>query len=96
SNILDIKDSKDDIKSFDFTDKPSYELPRNSLLDFEKEKHRANIEIFNPGESVVHKKFGKGIVISATPIGNDIHYEIAFDSVGTKNLLGLYAKLRRE
>ena len=34
-------------------------------------------------------------MISASPVGNDIHYEIAFDSVGTKNLLGLYAKLEK-
>ncbi len=52
-------------------------------------------ETFKPGDSVMHKKFGRGIVIDATPVGNDIHYEIAFESVGTKNLLGLYAKLQR-
>lgn len=52
-------------------------------------------ETFKAGDRVRHKKFGCGTVISAEPIGNDIHYEIAFDSVGTKNLLGLYASLTK-
>ena len=58
-------------------------------------KPKVSGETFKVGDSVVHKKFGRGIVIDATPVGNDIHYEIAFESVGTKNLLGLYAKLQR-
>lgn len=71
-------------------------VPENSLLS------RGNSsaptqggEIFRPGDCVIHKKFGRGIIIEATPVGNDVHYEIAFESVGTKNLLGLYAKLQK-
>ncbi len=56
---------------------------------------KTSMETFRAGDIVMHKKFGRGIVIDATPIGNDVHYEIAFESVGTKNLLGLYAKLQR-
>ncbi len=51
---------------------------------------------FTAGDRVVHKKFGAGLVIAAEQVGNDVRYEIAFDSVGKKNLLGLYAKLERE
>ncbi len=50
---------------------------------------------FKVGDRVKHIKFGEGIIINATPVGSDMHYEIAFESVGTKNLLGLYAKLER-
>ncbi|MBQ8807954.1 MAG: ATP-binding domain-containing protein, partial [Clostridia bacterium] len=72
------------------------EKPENSLT-FKKngpDVHSSG-ESFRVGECVIHKKFGRGIIIDATPVGNDIHYEIAFESVGTKNLLGLYAKLQK-
>ncbi|MBQ3109984.1 MAG: UvrD-helicase domain-containing protein [Clostridia bacterium] len=51
---------------------------------------------FKVGDRVKHKKFGAGLITAAESIGNDVRYEIAFDSVGTKNLLGLYAKLEKE
>ncbi len=47
------------------------------------------------GDAVSHAKFGEGVVISAEPVGNDVHYKINFSSVGEKNLLGLYAKLTK-
>lgn len=51
---------------------------------------------FKVGDRVKHKKFGGGLIVASEPVGNDVRYEIAFDSVGTKNLLGLYAKLEKE
>ena len=39
------------------------------------------------GEMVVHDAFGKGMVISITPMGGDALLEIAFDNVGTKRLM---------
>lgn len=51
---------------------------------------------FKVGDRVRHKKFGAGLITQAESIGNDVRYEITFDSVGKKNLLGLYAKLERE
>ena len=51
---------------------------------------------FKVGDRVKHKKFGAGLVTQAENVGNDVRYEIAFDSVGVKNLLGLYAKLEKE
>ena len=52
-------------------------------------------QIFKTGDCVIHKKFGRGIILSAAPVGNDVHYEIAFENYGTKNLLGMYAKLTK-
>ena len=70
--------------------------PESSLFSYSAAPTpKSNGEIFRAGDCVIHKKFGRGIVIDATPVGNDIHYEIAFESVGTKNLLGLYAKLQK-
>ncbi len=42
---------------------------------------------FSIGDRVHHKAFKDGLVVSASPVGNDILLEIAFDSVGTKRLL---------
>lgn len=55
-------------------------------------------ELFSAGERVVHPKFGKGIILAATRLGGgaDVMYEVAFDEVGTKKLMGNYAKLKRE
>jgi len=50
---------------------------------------------FTVGDMVSHKTFGKGMVISAQPIGNDVLLEIAFDKEGTKKLMAKYAKLEK-
>ena len=38
------------------------------------------------GDMVQHKAFGKGMVLTANPVGGDVLLEIAFDGVGTKRL----------
>ena len=43
--------------------------------------------LFEKGESVEHKAFGTGLVISVSPMGGDALLEIAFDGVGTKRLM---------
>ena len=53
------------------------------------------IATFSIGEMVHHKKFGNGTILKATQVGNDCHLEIAFDSVGTKNLMAAYANLTK-
>lgn len=42
---------------------------------------------FQQGEMVEHKSFGKGMIVSMTPMGGDHLVEIAFDKVGTKRLM---------
>ena len=39
------------------------------------------------GDMVLHKAFGKGMVLSVLPMGNDALLEIAFDEIGTKKLM---------
>ena len=51
---------------------------------------------FSPGDIVSHRKFGRGMVLSVTPSGGDVRIEIAFDTVGTKSLMGAFAKLKKE
>ncbi|MCY1714007.1 ATP-dependent helicase [Caproiciproducens galactitolivorans] len=50
---------------------------------------------FKAGDCVSHKTFGKGMVLSASPMGNDTLLEIAFDKVGTKKLMANFARLQR-
>ena len=97
-DIIELTDDKSDV----FVSRVNFDrgmVPENSLVS--KSNPAVSrpagkmAEVFKPGECVIHKKFGRGIVLSATPVGNDTHYEIAFDSVGTKNLLGLYARLTK-
>ncbi len=50
---------------------------------------------FKKGDCVLHKKFGKGMVIGVQPLGNDILLEVAFDTVGTKRLMEKMARLEK-
>ena len=42
---------------------------------------------FRAGTMVEHQTFGRGMVITATPMGSDALLEIAFDNHGTRKLL---------
>lgn len=50
---------------------------------------------FKPGDSVSHRVFGDGVVSRATPMGNDMLLEIAFQKVGTKKLMAKMANLKK-
>ena len=45
------------------------------------------------GDMVQHKAFGKGMVLTATPVGGDVLLEIAFDGVGTKKMFAKTASV---
>lgn len=48
-----------------------------------------------PGDTVKHKKFGEGMILTVTPQNGDVQLEIAFDNVGTKTLMASFAKLTK-
>lgn len=50
---------------------------------------------FSPGDTVMHKKFGRGKVVSTVPLGNDIKIVIDFENEGTKNLMAMFANLKK-
>ena len=52
-------------------------------------------ETLSAGDRVLHPTFGEGDILSAKPMGADVLYEVAFDRVGTKKLMGTYAKLKK-
>ena len=47
------------------------------------------------GDTVRHKTFGTGIILSMTAMGNDSLLEVAFDRAGTKKLMANFAKLEK-
>lgn len=53
-------------------------------------------ETFSAGQAVSHPIFGDGMVLSAKPMGNDVMYEVAFDKVGTKKIMGNFAKMSKK
>lgn len=53
-------------------------------------------EEFKAGDTVLHKTFGEGMVLSAVKMGNDTLMEIAFEKVGTKKIFANFAKLTKK
>jgi len=47
----------------------------------------------NKGDMIQHKAFGRGLVLTATPVGGDTLLEIAFDGVGTKRMFAKTASV---
>ncbi len=50
---------------------------------------------FKVGDTVEHKTFGKGMIVSAKAMGGDMLLEIAFDTCGTKKVMAKMAKLTK-
>ena len=51
--------------------------------------------LFSVGDMVLHKVFGKGMIVSAEPMGSDTMLEVAFDKVGTKTLMANFCKMEK-
>ncbi len=54
-----------------------------------------NLKMLSEGDRVRHFTFGDGEILSVRPMGSDVLYEVAFDRVGTKKMMGNYAKLKK-
>lgn len=50
---------------------------------------------YRVGDTVLHKAFGTGLIVFATPMANDTLLEVAFDKVGTKKLFANFARLTK-
>ena len=51
---------------------------------------------FKVGDTVCHKSFGTGTVLTVTPMGGDMLLEVAFDKAGTKKMMANYARLEKK
>jgi len=53
-------------------------------------------ESFGAGDAVTHPIFGDGMILNAKKMSGDVLYEVAFDKVGTKKIMGNFAKMSRK
>ena len=51
---------------------------------------------YKVGDTVVHKSFGTGTILSLQPMGNDILMEVAFDKAGTKKMMANFARIEKK
>lgn len=63
-------------------------------FDFRAAKPKADIN-FKAGDKVWHKKFGSGVITNVAELGNDRKLTIEFETEGTKNLMAMFANLKK-
>ncbi len=73
---------------------PRTRRPEVESVGMPRKREQAVLD-FAAGDTVMHKVFGKGMVLSLTPMGNDTLVEVAFDKVGTKKIMANFAKLTK-
>ena len=56
---------------------------------------RRSMDALEAGDRVTHATFGEGEILSIKPMGADKLIEVMFDTVGTKKLMGTFAKLKK-
>ncbi len=73
------------------------QIPKDNLSFFKNVPNEPLPEEINfkPGDYVMHKKFGEGIILSVQQFGRDAKLEINFHSVGRKQLMAVFAKLEK-
>lgn len=50
---------------------------------------------YKVGDTVLHKTFGTGTILTLQPMGNDTLMEVAFDKAGTKKMMANFARLEK-
>jgi DNA helicase-2/ATP-dependent DNA helicase PcrA len=63
------------------------------LKSFESKKN-VNIQEYEAGQRVYHKKFGEGTINKVEQEGDDLKVDICFDKVGNKRLMAKFAGLQ--
>lgn len=56
---------------------------------------KSNVD-YKVGDTVSHKSFGTGTILTITPMGGDMLLEVAFDKAGTKKMMANYARLEKK
>ncbi len=68
--------------------------PAKKIPFYQKPAAKAGVT-YQVGDMVLHKVFGKGMVMSAQKMGSDTLLEIAFDRAGTKKLMANFCKMEK-
>jgi DNA helicase-2/ATP-dependent DNA helicase PcrA len=56
---------------------------------------RREVPAIHEGDTVVHERFGEGVVLSVSGLGEDTEARVAFSEAGEKSLLLAYAPLKK-
>ena len=88
----DESESRRKTLSYHFEDTPSGNIRIEKTYT---EAPKTESESYRPGDTVTHKVFGSGTVLSAKAMSGDTLLEIAFEKVGTKKLMANFAKLKK-
>lgn len=56
---------------------------------------KSNVD-YKVGDTVSHKSFGTGTILTITLMGGDMLLEVAFDKAGTKKMMANYARLEKK
>ena len=79
--------------------KPDYSHEADDVLERRKNSmaQTSGSSDLSPGDTILHPnpKFGKGVILSAEPMGGDTLLEIAFESCGTKKIMSNFVKLKK-
>ena len=70
-----------------------YSAPKTTTTVKPTQKAAPTGKTYKVGSAVRHKAFGEGIIINATPMGNDTLLEISFSKAGTKRVMANFARL---
>lgn len=76
--------------------KPSYNFNPDLAPSFKKPVPVKKSSVtYKAGDNVLHKVFGKGMVVKAEKMGNDTMLEIVFETKGTKTLMANFSKMEK-
>lgn len=81
-----------------FSPKPTYAFrtAESFLNSINKQKYttsNSDLSKFRAGVTVIHKKFGEGVINSVEQEGEDLKLDINFEKVGHKRLMAKFANL---
>ncbi len=60
-----------------------------------KPSANTNNTTYSVGDRVLHKVFGKGMILKAEKMGNDTMLEVSFETKGTKTLMANFCKMEK-
>lgn len=77
----------------DFSESKKFKIKINDSKI--QKKQQTKPQQFFENETVEHPIFGKGLIVSSRPVGNDFLLEINFNNVGYKKIMANFAKLKK-
>ncbi|MBQ7505363.1 MAG: UvrD-helicase domain-containing protein [Ruminococcus sp.] len=75
-------------------DASSYNINKKFTPNFTKPIQKSTTT-YNVGDNVLHKVFGKGMIVKAEKMGSDTMLEIVFETKGTKTLMANFCKMEK-